>query len=178
MQPRPLLPVETALAPGEQAPLDQSIAPREARHRGQSAFRLVSEGTEAFAILARSARLARRSLDVQTFIWPQSSGASLHTKAIVINHKTVFVGSYNLDPRSAWLNCEQGVLVESEALAREMAELSARQITGQRAWHVTLVRGDLRRSDGTENFSSDPNSSFAQRLQAWVVRVLRLDAQL
>ena len=27
----------------------------------------------------------------------------------------LFVGSYNLDPRSTWLNCEQGVLVENES---------------------------------------------------------------
>jgi len=78
LQPRSTLPIETALAPGEQAPLDQLIAPREAEHRGQSAFRLVSEGPEAFAIRARSARLARRSLDVQTFIWhPDLTGRFL-----------------------------------------------------------------------------------------------------
>lgn len=108
----------------------------------------------------------------------RSSGASLHTKALLMDHKTVFVGSYNLDPRSAWLNCEQGVLVESEALAQEMAEIFARQVTGQRAWQVTLARGDLSWSDGTETFSRDPHSSVAQRLQAWTVRVLHLDPQL
>ncbi len=43
-----------------------------------------------------------------------SSGASLHTKAFIVDNDTVFLGSYNLDPRSTWLNCEQGVLVENE----------------------------------------------------------------
>src|SRR4051812_9890885 len=66
---RPVLPVDTSFALDEQAPLDELIAPREAQHRGQSAFRLVSEGPEAFVIRAHSAQLARRSLDVQTFIW-------------------------------------------------------------------------------------------------------------
>jgi putative cardiolipin synthase len=110
--------------------------------------------------------------------FPRSSGASLHTKAIMIDRKTVFVGSYNLDPRSAWINCEQGVLVESEVLAQEAAAIFARQITGQRAWHVTLAHGNLSWSDGTETFSSDPHSSIGQRLQAWIVRVLGIDAQL
>ena len=82
---------------------------------------------------------------------------------VVIDRKTVFVGSYNLDPRSAWINCEQGVLVESEVLAQEAAAIFARQITGQRAWHVTLARGDLSWSDGTETFSSDPHSSIGQQ---------------
>jgi len=107
-----------------------------------------------------------------------SSGASLHTKAMLMDGKTIFVGSYNLDPRSAWLNCEQGVLVESEALAQQMAQIFARQTVGQRAWHVTLVHGGLRWSDGTETFSEDPHSSVAQRLQAGIVRVLHLDPQL
>jgi len=107
-----------------------------------------------------------------------SSGASLHTKAMLIDDKTIFVGSYNLDPRSAWLNCEQGVLVESEALARQMAQIFARQTVGQRAWHVTLVHGGLSWSDGTETFSEDPHSSIAQRLQAGIVRGLHLDPQL
>jgi len=106
------------------------------------------------------------------------SGASLHTKAMLMDGKTMFVGSYNLDPRSAWLNCEQGVLIESEPLASEMAQIFARQSDGQRAWRVTLARGGLSWSDGTETFSKDPHSSLAQRLQAWIVRVLRLDPQL
>ena len=46
-----------------------------------------------------------------------SSGASLHTKALAVDKRSLFVGSYNLDPRSTWLNCEQGVLVENAVLA-------------------------------------------------------------
>jgi hypothetical protein len=61
-----------------------------------------------------------------------------------MHNKTWIADNYNLDPRSAWLNCEQGVLVESETLAREMAEIFARQISGQRAWRVTLASGKLR----------------------------------
>ena len=106
------------------------------------------------------------------------SGASLHTKAMLMDDKIVFVGSYNLDPRSAWLNCEQGVLVESEALARQMAQIFARETGGQRAWHVALVDGGLSWSDGAETFSADPHASSAQRLQAWLVRTLHLDPQL
>ena len=39
------------------------------QHPGESGFRLVVEGTEAFVIRAHSAQLAARSLDVQTYIW-------------------------------------------------------------------------------------------------------------
>ena len=69
LEPRPDLPVETAIPAGEGSEVDRLIAPAEARHPGESAFRLLNEGPEAFVIRARSARLAGRSLDVQTYIW-------------------------------------------------------------------------------------------------------------
>ena len=59
----------STIALSDNGPLDRSIAPAEAQHPGQSAFRLVIEGTEAFAIRAHTARRAVRSLDVQTYIW-------------------------------------------------------------------------------------------------------------
>jgi putative cardiolipin synthase len=107
-----------------------------------------------------------------------SSGASLHTKAFVVDGEKLFVGSYNLDPRSTWLNCEQGVLVEDAALARQLETLFERQILGEHAWRVILDNGELRWSDGDESFDSDPKASAWQRFQAWATRVLHLDAQL
>ena len=69
LQPRPDLPFDAVIPLSETGPLDRAIAPTEAQRPGQSAFRLVIEGPEAFAIRVHSARLAVRSLDVQTYIW-------------------------------------------------------------------------------------------------------------
>jgi putative cardiolipin synthase len=107
-----------------------------------------------------------------------SSGASLHTKAFVVDGEKVFVGSYNLDPRSTWLNCEQGVIVENAQLARELEMLFDRQIGAAHAWKVTLEDGNLRWSDGEASYEKDPMASAWQRFQAWATRVLHLDAQL
>jgi cardiolipin synthase C len=107
-----------------------------------------------------------------------SSGASLHTKAFAVDGEQLFVGSYNLDPRSTWLNCEQGVLVEDEALTGELEALFGKQTDGAHAWRVTLEKGNLRWSDGRETFDSDPKASGWRRFQAWLTRVLHLDAQL
>ena len=41
------------------------------------------------------------------------SKAALHTKAMVFDHESIFVGSFNLDPRSAHINTEMGVYVEN-----------------------------------------------------------------
>jgi len=107
-----------------------------------------------------------------------SSGASLHTKALAVDGKTIFVGSYNLDPRSTWLNCEQGVLVENATLANQLEAIFANQTLGRRAWRVTIAGGGLRWSDDYESFDSDPRAGLGRRFQAWLTRVLRLEAQL
>lgn len=107
-----------------------------------------------------------------------SSGASLHTKAFGADGESIFVGSYNLDPRSTWLNCEQGVVVEDATLARQLEDIFTEQASGKRAWRVSLVDGELAWSDGTSHWDHDPKASAWQRFQAWGTRVLHLDAQL
>jgi putative cardiolipin synthase len=106
------------------------------------------------------------------------SGASLHTKALVVDGRLLFVGSYNIDPRSAWLNCEQGIFVDDAVLGQRLEEIFEMQCRGEHSWRVTLEDGELRWSDGQEEFTSDPKASFWLFLQAWVTRALRLDAQL
>jgi putative cardiolipin synthase len=69
LAPRPDLPVEHALPVGTATTVDEILGPAEARHPGESGFRLIREGPEAFAVRARSALLAGRSIDVQTYIW-------------------------------------------------------------------------------------------------------------
>jgi putative cardiolipin synthase len=107
-----------------------------------------------------------------------SSGASLHTKALTVDGSIVFVGSYNLDPRSTSLNCEQGVFVESTVMAAQLEKLFAEESSGDRAWQVTLRDGDLRWSDGKNTFDSAPEASFGRKFQAWAARVLPVSSQL
>lgn len=107
-----------------------------------------------------------------------SSGASLHTKALSADGTMLFVGSYNLDPRSTWLNCEQGVIVEDAALAEQLARVFTLQTSSSRAWQVTLSGSKLQWSDGNEILDGEPQASFSQKFQAWLARVFRLDAQL
>ena len=49
-----------------------------------------------------------------------SSTGRLHAKTAVIDRRIVFVGTMNLDPRSANANTEIGVLIDNPALAKEM----------------------------------------------------------
>jgi putative cardiolipin synthase len=106
------------------------------------------------------------------------SGASLHTKAFAVDGRGLFVGSYNLDPRSTWLNCEQGVFAESEPLALQLEGIFDRQTEGKHAWRVSLDAGKLHWADGNEDFDEEPHASMGRRFQAWLARALGLDAQL
>jgi putative cardiolipin synthase len=69
LPPRPAVPDEVAILPGQGGVLDERISLAEEAHQGQSGFRLVGDGSEAFLVRMRSARLAARTLDVQTYIW-------------------------------------------------------------------------------------------------------------
>jgi len=107
-----------------------------------------------------------------------SSGASLHTKALTLDGTMLFVGSFNLDPRSASLNTEQGTLVWNRELAAQLEALFEQQTSGSKAWQVTLVDGKLHWSDGNADFSAEPQASRWRRFQAWLARVLPIDSQL
>ena len=81
--PRPDLPVEAGLPVAQGTPLDKLISGVEADRPGQSGFRLLREGPEAFAIRAHTALLAGRSLDVQTYIWhDDATGGYLAYRAL------------------------------------------------------------------------------------------------
>src|SRR6266513_4843566 len=51
---------------------------------------------------------------------PGTSLGRLHAKTAVIDRSTVFIGSMNLDPRSASKNTELGIIAESPQLAKEV----------------------------------------------------------
>ncbi|MFW6041759.1 MAG: phospholipase D-like domain-containing protein [Guyparkeria sp.] len=57
------------------------------------------------------------SIDLSLF---GHSGTSLHTKAVIVDERQAFLGSYNVDPRSVNLNTELGLVIESPDLAKRI----------------------------------------------------------
>jgi cardiolipin synthase C len=111
------------------------------------------------------------------------SRAALHSKILVFDRESVFVGSPNLDPRSRAINTEIGVLVDSPEIARQAAEFVDEGMAPGSAYHVTLDKdGDLMwtdQTDGTnERFGTDPETSWWQRFVLDVIGVLPLEQQL
>jgi len=96
----------------------------------------------------------------------ESKALGLHTKAIVVDRKRVFIGSMNLDPRSYQLNSEMGVVVESPDLAEELAAVMNRGMLPENSWRVELdPKGDLRWVSGSEVLTRQPALGSMQRIQ-------------
>ncbi len=107
-----------------------------------------------------------------------SSGASLHTKAIVVDGEAVFIGSMNLDPRSRHLNTEVALRIDSRELGQQLTTLFDEATTLDQAFRVNLDEvGDANASlhwDAIENdrpvrYTGEPLASEWRR---WVVRLL------
>lgn len=109
-----------------------------------------------------------------------SSSASLHAKIFVVDGRRLFVGSFNFDPRSARLNTEMGLVIDSPALA---SRVSQRFASGwrQEAWRVTLDEaGEVRWYDAEENreFSSEPGAPAWLRGVVGLMTLLPIDPLL
>ena len=90
-----------------------------------------------------------------------SSKASLHAKALIVDRRTLFVGSFNVDQRSSLENTEMGLEIDSEPLAMQVIGI-LRDRGAQGVYRVTLDHGDLRwttENDGVEQvFDDEPGA--------------------
>ena len=140
-------------------------------HVGYSAYRLpmLELGVDLYEISGSRVKRNRRE---------NLFGASLgrlHAKLAVIDQRWLFVGSMNLDPRSATINTELGVVVDSPQLAREMLRIididrlqSAYRLrktpTGQCCEWLGYE------DDNEMLLTEEPDSSAWQRFKLWLLR--------
>ncbi len=60
----------------------------------------------------------------------------IHSKAYVIDQEKVLVGSFNLDPRSANLNTEVGLIIYDNNVALAVEESICRDMANQNSWTI------------------------------------------
>jgi len=96
----------------------------------------------------------------------QSKFMGLHSKTMVVDRERVYIGSMNFDPRSAQINTEMGVFVESLGLAEALARLIERDLQPVNSWQVELDHdGELRWINDNESVSIQPARNWWQRVQ-------------
>jgi cardiolipin synthase C len=104
-------------------------------HAGYAPYRrsLVEAGIELFEMPAPD----DRPKTARKFVRPGSRfarsglipGSTLHAKAFAVDRKELYVGSANFDPRSAHLNTELGIVIESEEMANAISNLFDQEIS-------------------------------------------------
>jgi cardiolipin synthase C len=102
----------------------------------------------------------------------------LHSKAVVIDGRSVFIGSPNIDPRSMKLNTELGAIVEDPELAGKVARLLRRDMEGDNAWRVMLSKGRLRWVSDEGTLRRQPAAGFTQRGAEFFLNLLPFKGQL
>lgn len=117
----------------------------------------------------------------------RSSGATqadskLHGKAFVVDRRYLFAGSFNWDPRSANLNTEMGVIIDSEEFSQLLTD-SVYDALPRNAYEVYLAEdGDLRwrtRVAGEQRvYEKEPESGWWKRFKANLTRLLPIRGQL
>lgn len=82
------------------------------------------------------AELLRLGLEIYEYRPGNGNGpiASLHAKTMVVDSQTVFIGTFNLDPRSQNLNTEVGVLIRDKGLARAVEGAIEKDMTPAKSW--------------------------------------------
>ncbi|MDQ8037609.1 MAG: phospholipase D family protein, partial [Pedobacter sp.] len=111
-----------------------------------------------------------------------SSRASLHTKAYVFDERYFFVGSFNLDPRSAVLNTEMGLVFDCPAIAKKF-RAGMTQALPLAAYRVRLdEKGELSWEDAElqppEFFDKEPKARFWRRSSVWWLKLLPIEGEL
>ncbi|USD38863.1 phospholipase D family protein [Ferrimonas sp. SCSIO 43195] len=121
----------------------------------------------------------KRRPGVKPGSWAASSRASLHAKTMVFDHRTLFVGSFNLDPRSAQINTEMGVLFDSPQLAELMTQSLLQQLP-KFTYRLSLEDDELRWHDDQNGtvLTTEPDASVWRRMGAWLMTWLPIEDQL
>jgi len=125
-----------------------------------------------------------RAAERRAFSWlPSLRKSSLHAKSMIFDKKKMFVGSFNFDQRSLFLNTEIGLIFEQPEIAGPAADKFDRNIE-RFAFRVELVTNDGGKEslrwhsieDGNAVvYDSEPYVGFGTKLAVGFIRWLPVD---
>ena len=96
-----------------------------------------------------------------------------------MDRSRVFIGSYNFDPRSAKLNTEMGIVIESPALAGSIEAYLSSRIPST-AYEVRLTDAEQlqwieRGESGLVLHDMEPGSTAWHRARVWLLSLLPIE---
>ena len=144
--------------------------------------RLLDHGMDLYEVRARLGNVQGSG---QTAAISRYGNYSLHGKMIVFDRRRVFVGSMNFDQRSMHLNTEIGLIIDSEAIAQEIATRFGKMVSPENAYRIAVDASSppaltwTTVEEGVERrLSVEPAKSAWQRLQVGALLLLPLDREL
>lgn len=105
----------------------------------------------------------------------------MHSKGMVVDNRVSFIGSYNMDPRSKYINTETGVIVRSVPFARRLKDYLLEDLQPENCWHVTQDdKGRFRWTSHRPGTApvvhhTDPDVPWTKRVRFWLVTHLPLE---
>ena len=103
----------------------------------------------------------------------------LHAKVFAVDRARVFIGSFNLDPRSMRLNTELGVVISAPEIAERISDSFA-QFIPERAWRVRLSRTQQLRwsRPGQPELKREPGVPWTHRVFLAIAQRLPIEWML
>ena len=147
-------------------------------HSGYSQWRpsLLRSGVKIYELKATASEEKRENK-----LWKarSQSSTSLHAKAFAVDDYQVFIGSYNVDPRSANINTEMGVIINDDQLATQLHDALSDDLLTQ-AYEVKLLdNGNLQWHTIEEGkkvvYDSEPRTDVSDHVWLTIMSWLPID---
>jgi putative cardiolipin synthase len=97
----------------------------------------------------------------------QRGGVTLHSKAVVFDRETLFIGSFNVNLRSIYLNGETILIIHSPEMAQTVADDIRYAMAPENSWQVSLnENGELIWQSGEESYDHEPQVGLWTRMKS------------
>jgi putative cardiolipin synthase len=158
--------------------LTNSFAATDVRpvHAGYARYRpeLVQGGVRMYELKPTAVGVNAQSKEHEA-----ASAAALHAKTFAVDRARIFVGSFNLDPRSARLNTEMGIVVDSPTLATRLSTVFDTTIPRDALEVRPSPTGGLewidRTAEGERRYNTEPSVGFLDRLWLGLLSLLPIE---
>ena len=125
---------------------------------------ILDAGIELFEYKARPA-IMQKLIDRYSALEKKAPIFAVHAKSLVVDGDSVFIGTFNLDPRSTNLNTEVGVIIQDAIIARQVESAIEADISSANSWNAAKD-------------NSGDDVPFTKKLALWMWSLLPIESLL